>query len=369
MIQLQPAPQAARRFAVVCSGFTAERSRRQPWHMADGIARGLSALGHDVWLLTDLAGPMSPTPYAVEPLSALLTQRSAPAASCAPPWPRAGRSGVSADRRRAARPVAPARPGCTGVPAHGQPAPAAARAAAAGRARACGASGRCWRCRCSTRSCPVRCCAPVCAAPGRRELIYLSQAARERYSRPGPAARSAAAGRRSTRQRCCRRRPRAGRSASAISARHWRPVAPIWRSRRSSRQSPLGSTGGWHCCSALTAARPAVARLLARIERSPQRDRIDCRVGMLSAEELRAELARCHAFLLPFRVTISEVPLVVIEAGLSGRPTIVLAAPGVDEIAQPPGRDRRRLARRPARGAAAGGDAVAGTAARRRHLD
>ena len=77
----------------------------------------------------------------------------------------------------------------------------------------------------------------------------------------------------------------------------------------------------------------SVARFLARIERSPQRDRIDCRVGMLSADELRAELTRCHAFLLPFRVTISEVPLVVIEAGLSGRPTIVLAAPGVDEIA------------------------------------
>ena len=55
---------------------------------------------------------------------------------------------------------------------------------------------------------------------------------------------------------------------------------------------------------------------------------------MLAAPALRRELARCHAFLLPFRVTISEVPLVVIESCLSGRPTIVLDAPGVGEIAR-----------------------------------
>ena len=77
-----------------------------------------------------------------------------------------------------------------------------------------------------------------------------------------------------------------------------------------------------------------MARFLARIERSPQprADRLPRRHAVGRAAP-RDELARCHAFLLPFRVTISEVPLVVIEAGLSGRPTIVLAAPGVDEIA------------------------------------
>ena len=78
----------------------------------------------------------------------------------------------------------------------------------------------------------------------------------------------------------------------------------------------------------------SIGRFLARVDRSPQRHRIDCRVGMLRPQMLRQELARCHAFLLPFRLTISEVPLVVIEAGLSGRPTIVLEAPGVDEVAR-----------------------------------
>ena len=55
---------------------------------------------------------------------------------------------------------------------------------------------------------------------------------------------------------------------------------------------------------------------------------------MLASDALRRELAACHAFLLPFRAPVSEVPLVVIEAGLSGRPTIVLPAPGVEEIAR-----------------------------------
>ena len=71
---------------------------------------------------------------------------------------------------------------------------------------------------------------------------------------------------------------------------------------------------------------------LAQVERSPWRNAIDCRVGMLGAAALRETLAGCHAFLLPFRAPVTEVPLVVIEAALSGRPTIVLPAPGVDEV-------------------------------------
>ena len=55
---------------------------------------------------------------------------------------------------------------------------------------------------------------------------------------------------------------------------------------------------------------------------------------MLDPAALRRELAACHAFILPFRAPVSEVPLAVIEAGLSGRPTIVLPAPGVEEIAR-----------------------------------
>ncbi len=75
-------------------------------------------------------------------------------------------------------------------------------------------------------------------------------------------------------------------------------------------------------------------RFLDRVERSPCRDSIDCRVGMLAPSDLRRALAACHAFILPFRAPVSEAPLAVIEAGLSGRRTIVLPAPGVDEFAR-----------------------------------
>jgi glycosyltransferase involved in cell wall biosynthesis len=75
-------------------------------------------------------------------------------------------------------------------------------------------------------------------------------------------------------------------------------------------------------------------RFLARVAHSPRREAIECRVDMLAPAALREAVAGCHAFLLPFRAPVSEVPLVVIEAALSGRPTIVLPAPGVDEIAR-----------------------------------
>ncbi len=55
---------------------------------------------------------------------------------------------------------------------------------------------------------------------------------------------------------------------------------------------------------------------------------------MLGPAALRRELAACHVFLLPFRLPVSEVPLVVIEAGLSGRPVVTLDAPGVAEYAR-----------------------------------
>ena len=58
MIRARPVPSPARRFAVLCPGFAADRVRRQPWHVADGLARGLfAALGHEVRLFTDRRRP------------------------------------------------------------------------------------------------------------------------------------------------------------------------------------------------------------------------------------------------------------------------------------------------------------------------
>ena len=83
MIRLRPTPRPGKRFAVLCPGFAADRVRRQPWHVADGLARGLVALGHEVTLFTDATEPVPPTPYAV----------TAPAQAHAPgpPRKRAGR--------------------------------------------------------------------------------------------------------------------------------------------------------------------------------------------------------------------------------------------------------------------------------------
>jgi hypothetical protein len=62
--QPQAAQHPSRRVAVVCPGFSAERVRRQPWHVADGLARGLAAQGHEVCLFTDRAGPAFAAPTA-----------------------------------------------------------------------------------------------------------------------------------------------------------------------------------------------------------------------------------------------------------------------------------------------------------------
>jgi thymidylate kinase len=80
--------------------------------------------------------------------------------------------------------------------------------------------------------------------------------------------------------------------------------------------------------------RASLVRLLGRVRRSPARARIRCSTRMLRPDELAARLSTCHVFLLPFKVPVSEVPLVVLEAGLSGRALVVLDAPGVSEYAR-----------------------------------
>ncbi len=52
----------------------------------------------------------------------------------------------------------------------------------------------------------------------------------------------------------------------------------------------------------------------------------------LSASELKSELDQVDVFLLPFKMTVSDSPLVVIEAGLAGKPVVALKTPGVDEF-------------------------------------
>ncbi|HEX2529576.1 MAG TPA: glycosyltransferase [Geminicoccus sp.] len=79
----------------------------------------------------------------------------------------------------------------------------------------------------------------------------------------------------------------------------------------------------------------AMDRFLHRVERSRWRESIGVVTAMLSADEMRAYQAQADVHLLPFRVTVSDAPLVVIEAGLTGRPVVVLDTPGVAEYVRP----------------------------------
>ncbi len=70
-----------------------------------------------------------------------------------------------------------------------------------------------------------------------------------------------------------------------------------------------------------------------RAAQSPYAARITVETRMLDPQSIQKVLADASAFLLPFNVTVSDTPLVVIEAGLTGKPVIVLDTPGVSEVA------------------------------------
>ena len=123
-------------------------------------------------------------------------------------------------------------------------------------------------------------------------MVYLSEAARARFARSGPAARPAApaAGR-------ARGPPAAAgrggdRSGSAISARRWRRAAPTSRSRRSSRRVARGSG---RPTAPAAAARTAASRSLEPLSRpgrsaAPAATRSTAASDMLAPAALRAEL-------------------------------------------------------------------------------
>lgn len=75
------------------------------------------------------------------------------------------------------------------------------------------------------------------------------------------------------------------------------------------------------------------------IERSPWSQDIEAEYGSLSPDDLRARLQKIDVAALPFRSTVSDVPLVVLEAGQSGRKVVSLSTPGVGEFVEAFGGD------------------------------
>lgn len=330
MIRAQPRPSPAQRIAVLSPGFAADRIRRQPWHVADGLAGALAALGHDVRLFTDVTGPPPNAPYPILTLQLLS----------------GGHPTAELRSRLAAEPVdrvflvtGAARLARLGVLELGAP---VSLVMASPRLRPSEllrlGPMALWREQALLALPLINALLPGLALrwgmrrSGADEVIYLSHAARQRFARLGlPPGRLL--------------RPQVDRAALL-------PPPTAGQFRVGYFGPPLAARGADLALEAFEAARAlgldgrlllllrpdsgeaGLARYLARVERSPCRDAIDCRVEMLAPPALRRELAACHAFLLPFRAPVSEVPLAVIEAGLSGRPTIVLPAPGIEEIAR-----------------------------------
>ena len=324
------APAPAERVAVVCFGFEADRVRRQPWHVADGLASGASALGHHVRLFTD-ARPA----------------RGRGLRGRARPGPFRARAGASRPLREALAAFGPdrvlvicgtlllARLRALDLGAPVTLVMTSPRVKLREFARLMPQSW--WR-EIDVLRGPLRDAlvpGPLLrwgfARSGAVAVVYLSQAARTRYTALGlpeglmlpPQVRSQAwpPAPRGV-------RPRIGYLGPALDLRGaWLALETFEAASR------LGLDAELLLCLRPDGGRRSLLRLLRRVRRSPVRDRVRCTTAMLSAHELRERLATCHAFLLPFKVPVSEVPLVVIEAGLSGRPLVVLDAPGVSEYA------------------------------------
>jgi|GEM_PF-1573753 len=323
---------------VVCFGFAAERRRRQPWHMAHGLATGLAAHGREVTLVTDVtdpapAGADPDQPYTVRAVDALIRRgRASPALE-------ALSRAVAPERVylvTGAFAVARMQRLELGAPVDlviASPRLALREILGVGLAEL-------WRERrllalpLVNALLPGRLIARGFRRSGAARPIYLSEAGRERYRALGLPAGPLL-------------RPQVDRQASFAHPALQRaasdpPVVAYFG-------PPLALRGAHLALAAFEAAvargldarlllllRPDVApaamqRFLQQIGRSPAAGRIEVSTEMLGAAEIVRLIARVDAFLFPFRAPVSEVPLVVIEAGLTGRPVIALDAPGVSE--------------------------------------
>ncbi len=322
---------------VVCFGFAAERRRRQPWHMAHGLATGLAALDREVTLVTDVVDPApadeADQPYAVRPVGSLFRRgRPSPAleALCRSVAPERIYivTGAFAIARMSRLEL--------GAPVDlliASPRLALREILGVGLAEL-------WRERrlmllpLVNALLPGRLIAHGFRQSGAARPIFLSEASRERYRALGLPSGPLL-------------RPQVDPPASlAHPVLQEGPGAPPLVAYLG---PPLGLRGAHLALAAFEAAvargldarllmllRPDVAaeamqRFLRLIKRSPAVSRIEVRTEMLGAAEIARQCARVDAFLFPFRAPVSEVPLVVIEAGLTGKPVIALDAPGVSE--------------------------------------
>ena len=318
-----PAPGA---MAVVCFGFSRHTIRRQPWHVAHGLASGFAARGHTVHLYTDADDPPVDLPYTVVRLSSLAPQ-GLRAALAAAPVTRVFviTGGVALARARHLDLGAP----LTLVMAS----PRLRFAEIIGLGRHLWAERDLLGLPLLNALLPGALLRRGFRRSGAAEIVYLSDTAQARFAALGL--------------------PRGRRLVPQIDAELILPPPP-----RCARPvvcylgPPLEARGAWTAIAAFEQAvleglnaelhllvRPDVRPLLLeryrrRVAGSPYASRIALVTEFLSPAQLRARLAVATVFLLPFRAPVSEVPLVVLEAGLAGRTVVTLDAPGVGEYAR-----------------------------------
>lgn len=317
---------------VICFGFEHDRIRRQPWHAARGIASGLSSRGRRVTLLTDAVRPPTGQSFAIERVPHLF-QRNEPAAAT-----RAVIAGLCPDRVFIVVGIHEfLHPGRFRLGPPTYLVVAAQPFAIGGFLRM--APLDLWRERHLLKLGLVGSLIPASllrrgvARSGAAGLVFLSEAAQARFAQRGLDV-------------SVRIRPQV-EPAAPVPARIGTWIPTILYSG-----PPLALRGADLALEAFEAARArgltarlqlllrpdgspsAMRRFLARVERSPWQASIEVVTEMLPAVEMRRRMAAADVHLLPFRVTVSDAPLVVIEAGLTGRPVVVLETPGVSEYAR-----------------------------------
>lgn len=329
--RLAPAP--ARRFAVVCFGLEHDRVRRQPWHVAGGIAQGLRRLGHEVLVVTDALDPPAMHGGALVTAVPDLLARGRPTpalrtvvAKFAPERVFLIAGGFALARLRRLD--------------LGMPVSIVMASPRLGWAEVARLGVRTlWRERRFLALPLVNALLPALslrmglARSRADEIVYLSRATQARYGRLGlphgrllvPQLDPAQV----VRTPPPKGEPVVGYLGPPLDLRGAGLAVDAFEAAQH-----LGLGGRLLLLLRPDGGRAALDRLLARIERSPVRERIAVETRMLTPAELHERLARCRVFLFPFLAPVSEVPLVVLEAGLAGRPVVVLDAPGVTEYAE-----------------------------------
>ncbi|MDW8340599.1 MAG: glycosyltransferase [Geminicoccaceae bacterium] len=326
-----PLALSAPRYAVACFGLERDRARRQPWHVALGLARGLAAHGCIVVLVTDAREPPAGEAFEVLRLSQLFDGHGPS---------RELRELLLARRVErlflftGACALARMRPLALACPV------TLVLASPRLRLRELFAPGprALWRERRVLALPLANALLPGFALrrgfrrAGAGDVLYLSETARRRYAALGLPTGEVLRPQVTVplRPRCARREPaRVVYLGPALAARGVDlAIAAFERARA------LGLDAELWLLIRPDSGPAALAWLTRRLARSSAASAIRLETRMLGPEEVAEHLAIARAALLPFRAPVSEVPLVVIEAALSGATPVVLDAPGVGEYAR-----------------------------------